>query len=154
MSNFTPTAADLKVPAYVKNPKLVQWVGEMAALCKPAAIHWCDGSDEEYRALCEQLVAAGTFIRLNADKRPNSFLARSAPSDVARVEDRTYICSQEREDAGPTNNWKAPDDMRATLQPLFDGCMAGRTMYVVPFSMGPLGSVSYTHLTLPTKRIV
>ncbi|MEJ2800915.1 phosphoenolpyruvate carboxykinase (GTP) [Comamonadaceae bacterium PP-2] len=140
MSNFTPTAADLKVPAYVKNPKLVQWVGEMAALCKPAAIHWCDGSDEEYRALCEQLVAAGTFIRLNADKRPNSFLARSAPSDVARVEDRTYICSQEREDAGPTNNWKAPDEMRATLQPLFDGCMAGRTMYVVPFSMGPLGS--------------
>ncbi len=122
------------------NKRLASWIREVEELCEPDEVTLCNGSEEEYQRLCAKLVKSGTFTKLNEEKRPGSFLALSAPEDVARVEESTFICSKDSEDAGPTNNWKDPEEMKGILTPHFRGCMRGRTMYVVPYSMGPLGS--------------
>jgi len=133
-------APSIEFPEYVTSAKARDWIAEMVTLCKPERVHFVDGSEAENRRLCDEMVASGVFIRLDPKLRPNCFLARSHPSDVARMEDRTFVCSRVKDEAGPNNNWVEPAEMKAKLGKLFDGCMRGRTMYVIPFSMGPLGS--------------
>ena len=144
--NQAENSLTLNVPDYVRQQKLINWVAEIAALTKPANIHWCDGSQQEYDALCAAMVATGTMKKLNPEKRPNSFLACSDPSDVARVEDRTFICSANKEDAGPTNNWTEPTEMRGKLADLFDGCMRCRFRWAPLVHRSPISVSNYPTL--------